>query len=57
MFVVVPHIVRSQELDQANLRVIDTGLGQSIELRHADNESAPRQRRPRHTPCRHNGRS
>ena len=40
VFVVVPHIVRSQELDQANLRVIDTGLGQaSIELRHADNES------------------
>jgi general secretion pathway protein D len=29
VFVVVPHIVRSQELDQANLRVIDTGLGQS----------------------------
>jgi len=41
VFVVVPHIVRSQELDQANLRVIDTGLGQaSIELRHADNENA-----------------
>ena len=35
VFVVVPHIVRSQELDQANLRVIDTGAGQSIELRHA----------------------
>ena len=27
VFVVVPHIVRSQELDQANLRVIDTGEG------------------------------
>jgi general secretion pathway protein D len=41
VFVVVPHIVRSQELDQANLRVIDTGLGQtSIELRHGDNEKA-----------------
>ncbi len=38
VFVVVPHIVRSQELDQANLRVIDTGLGQgSIALRHGDN--------------------
>jgi general secretion pathway protein D len=36
VFVVVPHIVRSQELDQANLRVIDTGTGQSIDLRHAD---------------------
>ncbi len=36
VFVVVPHIVRSQELDQANLRVIDTGEGQSIDLRHTD---------------------
>ncbi len=40
VFVVVPHIVRSQELDQANLRAIDTGSGQSIDLRHADNEGA-----------------
>jgi general secretion pathway protein D len=40
VFVVVPHIVRSQELDQANLRVIDTGLGQaSITLRHGDNDN------------------
>ncbi len=40
VFVVVPHIVRSQELDQANLRVIDTGLGQtSISLRHGDDEN------------------
>jgi len=36
VFVVVPHIVRSQQLDQANLRVIDSGTGQSIDLRHAD---------------------
>jgi general secretion pathway protein D len=41
VFVVVPHIVRSQELDEANLRVIDTGEGQSIDLRHADDGSAP----------------
>jgi general secretion pathway protein D len=42
VFVVVPHIVRSQELDQSNLRVIDTGLGQaSIDLRHADDEAGP----------------
>jgi general secretion pathway protein D len=40
VFVVVPHIVRSQELDQANLRVIDTGEGQSIDLRHTDQGSA-----------------
>ncbi len=41
VFVVVPHIVRSQVLDQANLRVIDTGTGQSIDLRHADVGGAP----------------
>ncbi|MGH9561843.1 MAG: cohesin domain-containing protein, partial [Terracidiphilus sp.] len=42
VFVVVPHIVRSQELDQANLRVIDTGAGQnSIELRHDGSGNPP----------------
>jgi general secretion pathway protein D len=40
VFVVVPHIVRSQELDQANLRVVDTGEGQSIDLRHNDQGTA-----------------
>jgi len=40
VFVVVPHVVRSQELDQANLRVIDTGVGQSIQLRHTDQGNA-----------------
>ncbi len=39
VFAVVPHIVRSQELDQANLRSIDTGSGQSIDLRHTDNDN------------------
>jgi general secretion pathway protein D len=34
VFVVLPHVVRSQVLDQANLRAIDTGAGQSIDLRH-----------------------
>ncbi|MGO8759287.1 MAG: cohesin domain-containing protein [Terracidiphilus sp.] len=41
VFVVVPHIVRSQTLDQENLRVIDTGEGQSIDLRHTDQGAAP----------------
>jgi general secretion pathway protein D len=36
VFVVVPHIVRTQQLDEANLRAIDTGTGQSIDLRHVD---------------------
>jgi general secretion pathway protein D len=44
VFVVLPHIVRSQELDQANLRAIDTGSGTSIDLRMAEKQrssSAP----------------
>ena len=40
VFVVVPHIVRSQELDQANLRSIDTGAGQNIDLRLNSDQSA-----------------
>ena len=50
VFLVVPHIVRSQELDQANLRAIDTGAGQSIDLRHTDQQARHRraaQPRPR----------
>jgi general secretion pathway protein D len=34
VFLMVPHIVRSQDLRPVNLRTIDTGTGQSIELRH-----------------------
>jgi len=34
VFVVVPHVVRAQSLDSVNLRTIDTGVGQTIELRH-----------------------
>jgi general secretion pathway protein D len=30
----VPHIVRSQDLRPINLRSVDTGVGQAIELRH-----------------------
>ncbi len=40
VFAVVPHIVRTQELDQANLRPVDTGSGQTIDLRLANNASA-----------------
>jgi len=42
VFVVVPHIVRSQELGDSNLRAIDTGSGQSIDLRHnSDSNTGP----------------
>jgi general secretion pathway protein D len=34
VFLLIPHIVRTQELNPTNLRTIDTGVGQSIELRH-----------------------
>ncbi len=34
VFVVIPHIVRSEQLNLANLRPIDTGSGQFIDLRH-----------------------
>ena len=35
VFLVIPHIVRSQDVGPANLRAIDTGTGTSIELHHA----------------------
>jgi len=39
VFLLVPHIVRTQELDQVNLRSIDTGVGQqSVDLRHVSSE-------------------
>jgi len=41
VFVVVPHIVRSADIQQRNLRVIDTGSTQnSIDLRHMDIDNA-----------------
>jgi len=39
VFMVVPHVVRSQELTQANLRTIDTGAGMSIDLRRVAAQS------------------
>jgi len=35
VFLVVPHVVRSQDLTPLNLRAIDTGSGLNVELRHA----------------------
>ena len=40
VFLVVPHVVRSQDLTPTNLRTIDTGAGMSIELRHVSNDIA-----------------
>lgn len=38
VFLLIPHIVRTQDLGPVNLRSIDTGVGQNIDLRH---EEAP----------------
>jgi general secretion pathway protein D len=36
VFLVVPHVVRAQTIDAENLRTIDTGTGQGVELRYVD---------------------
>jgi general secretion pathway protein D len=41
VFLVVPHVVRSQTLDQVNLRTVDTGTSQAIELRHVGAQTTP----------------
>ena len=40
VFLLVPHIVRSPILTSANLRSIDTGAGQAIDLRHVSTQGA-----------------
>jgi general secretion pathway protein D len=40
VFVVVPHVVRTQSLQAVNLRTVDTGVGTSIELRHVAGEGS-----------------
>ena len=41
VFLVVPHVVRSEELTPSNLRTIDTGSGLNVELRHVSAPAAP----------------
>ncbi len=48
VFLLVPHIVRTEQLDPVNLRIIDTGVGNQIELRHV---SAPTSQQPASTPA------
>jgi len=36
VFLVVPHVVRTQTLDPENLQTVDTGTGQAVELRYVD---------------------
>jgi general secretion pathway protein D len=49
VFLVVPHVVRSTELTPSNLRTIDTGSGQTVELRRAATP-APEVQPPAATP-------
>jgi general secretion pathway protein D len=37
VFLIIPHIVRESVLTRANIRAVDTGTGQGIELRQDDN--------------------
>jgi general secretion pathway protein D len=39
IFLVVPHVVRSQSLEELNLRTVDTGAGASIDIRHVPSEA------------------
>jgi general secretion pathway protein D len=38
VFLVVPHVVRSQSLEQVNLRTVDTGEGTTIQLRQISDD-------------------
>ncbi|MGD0095813.1 MAG: cohesin domain-containing protein [Terracidiphilus sp.] len=39
VFLVVPHVVRSQSVEAVNLRQVDTGVGTSIDIRRVSNEN------------------
>jgi general secretion pathway protein D len=51
VFLVVPHIVRTQMLDMLNLRTVDTGAGTSVQLRHISSESPASNPAPAPTPA------
>jgi general secretion pathway protein D len=51
VFLVVPHVVRSQILDRANLRTIDTGVGNNVELRHVSQPTPAAVPAPATTPA------
>ncbi|NYF89486.1 cohesin domain-containing protein [Tunturiibacter empetritectus] len=55
VFIIIPHIVRESVLTRANVRPIDTGTGQSIELRRDasanDSDSEPIYPNKPHTPA------
>jgi general secretion pathway protein D len=52
VFLIIPHIVRTQNLSPVNLRTIDTGVGQSIELRHVSSDAPVSKPTPPPAPAR-----
>jgi general secretion pathway protein D len=40
VFLLIPHVVRAEMLDPLNLRELDTGTGNTIELRHINEDTA-----------------
>jgi len=58
VFLIIPHIVRSQDISPTNLRPIDTGVGTSIDLRHtsAQETSQPTGQSPDSVPAKTPGR-
>ena len=40
VFAIMPHIIRSQELTDENLRLVDLGAGNSVSVRHTDPRKA-----------------
>jgi general secretion pathway protein D len=51
VFLVVPHVVRSQSLEQVNLREVDTGSGTSIDIRHVPGDSPATNPQPTPAPA------
>jgi len=47
VFLLIPHVVRAEMLDPLNLRELDTGTGNTIELRHINQETTPAQAAPK----------
>jgi general secretion pathway protein D len=41
VFAITPHIVRAQDLNERNLKLVDVGTGNAVELRRKDQKAAP----------------
>jgi general secretion pathway protein D len=50
VFLVVPHVVRSQSLEQVNLRTVDTGEGTNIQLRQISDDGTNPATKPTQNP-------